>query len=132
MADGRRHCRGRSGHGADRLDSGLCHACPGGGRRGQTPATPGVFSVALDLIRAVVIACLPFVDPAQEIHVLISFLQTTSAALALAFLAVISGVATVRNDDTNTMSLLCLAVDLGKLASSMIAALLRTMVSLPV
>ncbi len=63
---------------------------------------------------------------------LISFLQTTSAALALAFLAVISGVATVRNDDTNTMSLLCLAVDLGKLASSMIAALLRTMVSLPV
>lgn len=132
MADGRRHCRGRSGHGADRLDGGLCHACPSGGRRGQTPATPGVFSVALDLIRAGVTACLPFVDPVWQIHVLIFFLQTTSAGFALAFLAVIPGVAMVRNDDTNTMSLLCLAVDLGKLASSMIAALLRTMVSFPV
>jgi len=90
------------------------------------------FLVALDLIRAGVIACLPFVDQVWQIYVLIFFLQAASAGFTPAFQAVIPDVLKDENDYTNALSLLRLAEDLEQLASPMIAALLLTVVSFPV
>jgi MFS family permease len=90
------------------------------------------FLVALDLIRAGVIACLPFVDQVWQIYVLIFFLQAASAGFTPAFQAVIPDVVTDEDDYTNALSLLRLAEDLEQLASPMIAALLLTVVSFPV
>ena len=90
------------------------------------------FLVALDLIRAGVIACLPFVDQVWQIYVLIFFLQAASAGFTPAFQAVIPDVLKNEDDYTNALSLLRLAEDLEQLASPMIAALLLTVVSFPV
>ncbi|OZA10601.1 MAG: MFS transporter, partial [Rhodobacterales bacterium 17-64-5] len=90
------------------------------------------FLVALDLIRAAVIACLPFVDQVWQIYVLIFFLQAASAGFTPAFQAVIPDVLKNEDDYTNALSLLRLAEDLEQLASPMIAALLLTVVSFPV
>lgn len=90
------------------------------------------FLVALDLIRAVVIACLPFVDQVWQIYVLIFFLQAASAGFTPAFQAVIPDVLKEEDDYTNALSLLRLTEDLEQLASPMIAALLLTVVSFPV
>ncbi|MDO8885102.1 MAG: MFS transporter [Pseudotabrizicola sp.] len=90
------------------------------------------FLVALDLIRAVVIACLPFVDQVWQIYVLIFFLQAASAGFTPAFQAVIPDVLKDEDDYTNALSLLRLAEDLEQLASPMIAAALLTVVSFPV
>lgn len=90
------------------------------------------FLVALDLIRAGIIACLPFVDQVGQIYVLIFFLQAASAGFTPAFQAVIPDVLHDADDYTNALSLLRLAEDLEQLASPMIAALLLTLVSFPV
>ena len=90
------------------------------------------FLVALDLIRAGVIACLPFVDQVWQIYVLIFFLQAASAGFTPAFQAVIPDVLKGEEDYTNALSLLRLAEDLEQLASPMIAAALLTIVSFPV
>jgi MFS family permease len=90
------------------------------------------FLVALDLIRAAVIACLPFVDQVWQIYVLIFFLQAASAGFTPAFQAVIPDVLKDEDDYTNALSLLRLTEDLEQLASPMIAALLLTVVSFPV
>ena len=90
------------------------------------------FLVALDLIRAGVIACLPFVDQVWQIYVLIFFLQAASAGFTPAFQAVIPDVLQDEDDYTNGLSLLRLAEDLEQLASPMIAALLLTVVSFPI
>lgn len=90
------------------------------------------FLVALDLIRAMVIAGLPFVDQVWQVYVLIFFLQAASAGFAPAFQAVIPDVLTGEEDYTNALSLLRLAEDLEQLASPMIAAALLTVVSFPV
>ena len=90
------------------------------------------FLVALDLIRAGVIACLPFVDQVWQIYVLIFFLQAASAGFTPAFQAVVPDVLKDEDDYTNALSLLRLAEDLEQLASPMIAALLLTVVSFPV
>lgn len=90
------------------------------------------FLVALDLIRAGVIACLPFVDQVWQIYALIFFLQAASAGFTPAFQAVIPDVLKDEDDYTNALSLLRLAEDLEQLASPMIAALLLTVVSFPV
>jgi MFS family permease len=90
------------------------------------------FLVVLDLMRAGVIACLPFVDQVWQIYVLIFFLQAASAGFTPAFQAVIPDVVTDEDDYTNALSLLRLAEDLEQLASPMIAALLLTVVSFPV
>ena len=89
------------------------------------------FLVALDLIRAGVIACLPFVDQVWQIYVLIFFLQAASAGFTPAFQAVVPDVLKDDDDYTNALSLLRLAEDLEQLASPMIAALLLTVVSFP-
>ena len=90
------------------------------------------FLVALDLIRAGVIACLPFVDQVWQIYLLIFFLQAASAGFTPAFQAVIPDVLKDEDDYTNALSLLRLAEDLEQLASPMIAAALLTVVSFPV
>jgi len=90
------------------------------------------FLVALDLIRAGVIACLPFVDQVWQVYVLIFFLQAASAGFTPAFQAVIPDVLNDEEDYTNALSLLRLAEDLEQLASPMIAALLLTVVGFPV
>lgn len=90
------------------------------------------FLVALDLIRAGVIACLPFVDQVWQVYVLIFFLQAASAGFTPAFQAVIPDVLKNEDDYTNALSLLRLAEDLEQLASPMIAAALLTVVSFPV
>ncbi|MDP3262735.1 MAG: MFS transporter [Tabrizicola sp.] len=90
------------------------------------------FLVGLDLIRAAVIACLPFVDQVWQIYVLIFFLQAASAGFTPAFQAVIPDVLKDEHDYTNALSLLRLAEDLEQLASPILAAALLTVVSFPV
>lgn len=90
------------------------------------------FLVALDLIRAGVIAFLPFVDQVWQVYVLIFFLQAASAEFTPAFQAVIPDVLKDEDDYTNALSLLRLAEDLEQLASPMLAAALLTVVSFPV
>lgn len=90
------------------------------------------FLVGLDLIRAGVIACLPFVDQVWQVYVLIFALQAASAGFTPAFQAVIPDVLKDEEDYTNALSLLRLAEDLEQLASPILAALLLTVVSFPV
>jgi MFS family permease len=90
------------------------------------------FLVALDLIRAGVIACLPFVTEVWQVYLLIFLLQAASAGFTPAFQAVIPEVLPDEGDYTNALSLLRLAEDLEQLASPMLAALLLTLVSFPV
>ena len=90
------------------------------------------FLVALDMIRAGVIAFLPFVDQVWQVYVLIFFLQAASAGFTPAFQAVIPDVLKDEDDYTNALSLLRLAEDLEQLASPMLAAALLTVVSFPV
>jgi MFS family permease len=90
------------------------------------------FLVALDLIRAGVIACLPFVDQVWQVYVLIFALQAASAGFTPAFQAVIPDVLKDEDAYTNALSLLRLAEDLEQLASPILAALLLTVVSFPV
>jgi MFS family permease len=89
------------------------------------------FLVALDLIRAGVIACLPFVDQVWQVYVLIFALQAASAGFTPAFQAVIPDVLKDEGEYTNALSLLRLAEDLEQLASPILAALLLTVVSFP-
>ncbi|PWK58010.1 MFS transporter [Roseicyclus mahoneyensis] len=90
------------------------------------------FLVALDLIRAGVIAFLPFVDQVWHVYVLIFALQAASAGFTPAFQAVIPDVLKDEGDYTNALSLLRLSEDLEQLASPILAALLLTIVSFPV
>ena len=90
------------------------------------------FLVALDLIRAGVIAFLPFVDQVWQVYVLIFALQAASAGFTPAFQAVIPDVLKDEVDYTNALSLLRLSEDLEQLASPILAALLLTVVSFPV
>ena len=90
------------------------------------------FLVALDLIRAAVIACMPFVDQIWQIYVLIFCLQAASAGFTPAFQAVIPDVLKDEGDYTNALSLLRLTEDLENLVSPMLAALLLSLVSFPV
>ncbi len=88
--------------------------------------------MALDLIRAGVIAFLPFVDQVWQVYVLIFVLQAASAGFTPAFQAVIPDVLKDEDDYTNALSLLRLAEDLEQLASPILAAALLTVVSFPV
>ena len=90
------------------------------------------FLVALDLIRAGVIAFLPFVDQVWQVYVLIFALQAASAGFTPAFQAVIPDVLKDEDDYTNALSLLRLAEDLEQVASPILAAALLMVVSFPV
>ena len=90
------------------------------------------FLVGLDLIRAVVIAGLPFVGQVWQVYVLIFLLQAASAGFTPAFQSVIPAIMRDETTYTNALSLLRLAEDLEQLASPVIAAALLTVVGFPV
>jgi MFS family permease len=87
------------------------------------------FLVALDLIRAGVALCLPFVDQVWQVYLLIFVLQSASAAFTPTFQATIPDVLPDEEDYTKALSLSRLAYDLESVASPMLAAALLTVIS---
>lgn len=85
--------------------------------------------VSLDLVRAAVALCLPFVSEIWQVYVLIFVLQSASAAFTPTFQATIPDVLPDEKDYTRALSLSRLAYDLESLLSPMLAALLLTMIS---
>lgn len=85
--------------------------------------------VSLDLVRAAIIAILPFVTEIWQIYVLIFLLQSASAAFTPTFQATIPDVLPDERDYTRALSLSRLAYDLESLLSPMIAAALLTVIS---
>jgi H+ antiporter protein len=85
--------------------------------------------VTLDLVRAAVALCLPFVSEIWQVYVLIFVLQSASAAFTPAFQATIPDVLPEEKDYTRALSLSRLAYDLESLVSPMLAAALLTVIS---
>ncbi len=85
--------------------------------------------VALDLVRALVAICLPFVTEIWQVYVLIFVLQSASAGFTPAFQATIPDVLTDEQDYTKALSLSRLAYDLESLLSPILAAALLLVVS---
>lgn len=85
--------------------------------------------VSLDLVRAAVAVCLPFVSGIWQVYVLIFVLQSASAAFTPAFQATIPDVLPDEKDYTRALSLSRLAYDLESLASPALAAALLTIIS---
>lgn len=87
------------------------------------------FLVALDLIRAAVALCLPFVTEIWQVYILIFMLQSASAAFTPTFQATIPDVLPDEARYTRALSLSRLAYDLENIVSPMLAGLLLTAVS---
>ena len=87
------------------------------------------FLVAMDMVRATVAICLPFVDQVWEVYVLIFVLQSASAAFTPTFQATIPDVLPDEADYTRALSLSRLAYDMESLTSPIIAAALLTVIS---
>ncbi len=85
--------------------------------------------VALDLVRAAVAICLPFVTEVWQIYLLIFVLQSASAAFTPTFQATIPDVLSEEKDYTKALSLSRLAYDLESVISPMLAAALLTVMS---
>ncbi|SDX69572.1 Predicted arabinose efflux permease, MFS family [Ruegeria halocynthiae] len=85
--------------------------------------------VVLDVVRALVALCLPFVTEIWQVYVLIFVLQSASAGFTPAFQATIPDVLTDEQDYTKALSLSRLAVDMETLLSPMLAASLLLFVS---
>lgn len=85
--------------------------------------------VSLDVMRAAVALCLPFVTEIWQVYVLIFVLQSASAAFTPAFQATIPDVLPDEKDYTRALSLSRLAYDLESLVSPMLAAALLTAIS---
>lgn len=87
------------------------------------------FMVSMDLIRAGVAICLPFVDQVWQIYILIFVLQSASAAFTPTFQATIPDVLPEERDYTRALSLSRLAYDMESLTSPMLAAALLTVIN---
>ncbi len=85
--------------------------------------------IGLDLVRAGVAACLPFVSEPWQIYALMTALYIGSAAFTPAFQAMIPEVLPDERDYTKALSLSRLAADLESVASPVLAALLLTILS---
>jgi len=85
--------------------------------------------VSLDLVRAVVALCLPFVTEVWQVYVLIFALQSASAAFTPTFQATIPDILLEEERYTRALSLSRLAYDLENIISPMLAALLLAFVS---
>ncbi|WP_312363624.1 MFS transporter [Ensifer sp.] len=85
--------------------------------------------VSLDLVRAAVALCLPFVTGVWQAYVLIFVLQAASAAFTPMFQATIPDVLVEEDDYTNALSLSRLAYDLEKVCSPLLAAILLAVMS---
>ncbi|MDP2081055.1 MAG: MFS transporter [Pseudotabrizicola sp.] len=85
--------------------------------------------VTLDLVRAGVALCLPFVTEVWQVYVLIFLLQSASAAFTPTFQATIPDVLPEEARYTRALSLSRLAYDLENIASPTLAALLLAVMS---
>ncbi len=85
--------------------------------------------VVLDLVRAGVAICLPFVDQVWQVYLLIFILQSASAAFTPTFQATIPDVLPDEADYTRALSLSRLAYDMESLASPLLAAALLTVIN---
>uniref|UniRef100_UPI003ADE4560 MFS transporter n=2 Tax=Paracoccus sp. T5 TaxID=3402161 RepID=UPI003ADE4560 len=85
--------------------------------------------VALDLVRAAVALCLPFVTEIWQVYVLIFVLQSASAAFTPTFQATIPDVLPDEARYTRALSLSRLAYDVENIVSPMLAGLLLAAVS---
>lgn len=80
--------------------------------------------VSLDLVRAGVAICLPFVGEASQVYALMTVLHVASAAFTPAFQAMIPDLLSNEADYTKALSLSRLAADLESIASPTLAAVL--------
>ena len=87
--------------------------------------------IALDLARAGLVLCFPFVDAVWQVYLLIFLLNACSAGFTPMFQATIPDVLTDEAQYTRALSLSRLAYDLENLLSPTIAALLLTVVAYP-
>jgi H+ antiporter protein len=85
--------------------------------------------VSLDLIRAAVALCLPFVTEVWQAYILIFVLQSASAAFTPTFQATIPDILPEEDRYTRALSLSRLAYDLENIISPMLAAILLAFVS---
>ncbi len=85
--------------------------------------------VGLDLARAGIVICLPFVTEVWQVYVLIFLLQACSAGFTPAFQSTIPDVLKEREEYTKALSLSRLASDLESLASPVLAAAMLALVS---
>jgi MFS family permease len=85
--------------------------------------------VSMDVIRAGVAICLPFVDQVWQVYVLIFVLQSASAAFTPTFQATIPDVLPEERDYTRALSLSRLAYDMESLTSPILAAGLLTLIN---
>ncbi|WP_370468665.1 MFS transporter, partial [Pseudomonas canadensis] len=84
---------------------------------------------ALDLVRAAVAICLPFVTEVWQVYVLIFVLQSASAGFTPTFQATIPDVLPDEGEYTRALSLSRLAYDMDSLTSPMLAAALLTVIN---
>ncbi|WP_416877461.1 MFS transporter [Litorimonas sp.] len=85
--------------------------------------------VTMDIVRAGVVLCLPFVEQIWQIYALIFVLQSASAAFTPTFQATIPEILPQEEEYTKALSLSRLAYDMENLTSPLIAAMLLTVVS---
>ncbi len=85
--------------------------------------------VAMDVVRALVAICLPFVTQVWQVYILIFALQSASAAFTPTFQATIPDVLPDERDYTRALSLSRLAYDMENLVSPILAAALLTVIS---
>ena len=85
--------------------------------------------VTLDLVRAGVAICLPFVTEIRQIYCLIFVLQSASAAFTPTFQATIPDVLPDERDYTRALSLSRLAYDMENITSPLLAAALLTVIN---
>ncbi|MEM7463808.1 MAG: MFS transporter [Pseudomonadota bacterium] len=87
------------------------------------------FLVSLDVIRALFVACLPFVTQVWQIYVLIFLMQICSAGFTPAFQATSPDILKAEGEYTKALALSRLAYDLESLASPALAAMALLFVS---
>lgn len=85
--------------------------------------------VTLDLVRAGIAACLPWVDQVWQVYLLIFLLQAASALFTPAFQATIPDVLPGERDYTRALSLSRLAYDLESLLSPLLAAVVLSVIT---
>ncbi|QNU15208.1 MFS transporter [Thermomonas sp. XSG] len=85
--------------------------------------------IALDLVRAGVALCLPFVTEIWQVYLLIALLQSASACFTPLFQSLIPEILTEERDYTRALSLSRLAYDLESLLSPMLAAALLAVIN---
>ena len=85
--------------------------------------------VSLDVVRALVAACLPFVGEAWQVYALMTVLYVASAAFTPAFQALIPDLLPDETEYTKALSLSRLAADLESVVSPVVAAVLLSVMT---